>query len=119
MPDFPDRTVHRSSGANDRGPGLRSRLFHPLLRATFPKAKIIATDVDPEMVKVARNQNGDDGSEYSAQAAADTIAGLSSRFADIVFVKSAYHYFEHEVTVDDVDRVLADGGLFVIAERTS
>ena len=89
------------------------------LEANFPNARITGVDIDANMIELA--QKGLPGSNLEFQCCDISLAldNYPANSTDIIFVKSAYHYFDHQVTLSHLQPKLSNHGVVVVAERTS
>ncbi len=111
MLDFePSRIVDLACGV-----GLSSAA----LRANFPDARIVGVDIDPEMIGCAQKRSACSNMEFECSDISDILTQIPDNSIDMVFVKSAYHYFDDQIPVSHFKRVLTQNGVFALAERTS
>lgn len=97
------------------GPGLSTSA----LSANFQESKILGVDIDSSLIELAKNSIPYANVEFQCREVLDVLSDLPKGSVDLIFVKSAYHYFEHEVTLSHLQPALSKNGVFVIAERTS
>lgn len=88
------------------------------LRAVFPGAEIEAVDRSTPMIEYARATFAGAGVSFNVGDAGTFLTRSAERRFDLVFVKSAYHLFEHEAPLGMLARLLREEGALVIAERT-
>lgn len=89
------------------------------LRANFPDARITGVDIDSELIEYAQQRTSSANVEFHCSEISEMLAGLPDGSIDMVFIKSAYHYFDDVIPVSDFKRVLGEKGVFALAERTA
>ncbi len=71
------------------------------------------------MIEFARATKQDPNLEFRCATIAETLCEKRNKLFDLIFVKSAYHYFDQQITLTHLKDVLSESGVIVIAERTS
>lgn len=89
------------------------------LRTNFPDAGIIGVDIDSGMIDFAKKTIALSEIEFQCSDITEALTRLPDHSIDMVFVKSAYHYFDKQVTISHLKPVLSENGVIAIAERTS
>jgi len=89
------------------------------LRANFANAHIIGVDIAPDMIELAKNSVPDANIEFRCAETETMLRDIPKGTMDMVFVKSAYHHFEDQMTLSHIKEVLSKNGVIAIAERTS
>lgn len=89
------------------------------LRANFANAHIIGVDIAPDMIELAKNSVPDSNIEFRCSETETMLRDIPKGTMDMVFIKSAYHHFEHKITLSHLKPVLCKNGVIAIAERTS
>ncbi|VEN75481.1 conserved hypothetical protein [Candidatus Desulfarcum epimagneticum] len=89
------------------------------LRDNFPDSKITGVDIDSELIGYSKSKISCDGIEFKCSDISDLLAETPDKPIDLIFVKSAYHYFDKEITISDLKSVLGEHGVIAVAERTS
>ena len=97
------------------GVGLSTSALH----ANFDKSTILGVDIDHGLIELARKTLPYPGIEFQCREILDVLTELPQGPVDMIFVKSAYHYFEHQVTLSQLRPALSENGVFVLAERTA
>ncbi|MEM8610631.1 MAG: class I SAM-dependent methyltransferase [Cyanobacteria bacterium P01_H01_bin.105] len=97
------------------GVGLSTLALH----SNFNKSKILGIDIDSNLIDLAREALPYPGIEFQCREILDALSDIPQGTVDMIFVKSAYHYFEHQVTLSHLQPSLSKNGVIVIAERTS
>ena len=89
------------------------------LSANFCDAEIIGVDIDSSLIDLARKAVSSSRVKFNCCEIADLLDKLNPHSLDLIFVKSAYHYFEHQITLPKLQHYLKKNGVIVIAERTA
>ncbi|MEM7129685.1 MAG: class I SAM-dependent methyltransferase [Chloroflexota bacterium] len=89
------------------------------LEANFARARILGVDIDAALVEFAQRLSINPNISFRCVDIAQILDELTPRSVDLVFVKSAYHYFDQQVPLSRIKDVLSKGGTFIIAERTA
>ncbi len=89
------------------------------LQANFSNARIAGVDIDSDLIEFAQKRTSFSNVEFQCSEISEMLAGTPDNSFDIVFVKSAYHYFDQQIPVSHLKRVLTRHGVVVVAERTS
>lgn len=89
------------------------------LQNSFTNAQIIGVDINCELITFAQKSLMKSNVKFECTEIKDILAKIPKGSVDIIFVKSAYHYFEHQVTLSHLKSVLSKHGTIVIMERTS
>lgn len=74
--------------------------------------EVIGIEPSEEMLSIAKNQSTNDKVQYRVGYGNDTK--LASNSIDIVACSQAFHWMEPESTLKEVNRILKEGGVFVI-----
>nr|VFK18153.1 MAG: Methyltransferase domain-containing protein [Candidatus Kentron sp. LPFa] len=90
-----------------------------VLRDNFPGAKITGIDIDPDLIEFARERASRDGIEFRCAEIPDMLAEIPNNTIDLIFIKSAYHYFDEQITIAHLKPLLRERGVIGIAERTA
>jgi len=88
------------------------------LRKNFGTAHIHGMDVAADMIDYAQSTIDDDRISFRCTERGKMLDAVPHHSVDLIFVKSAYHHFEHQVALADMAQLLRAGGAIVIAERT-
>ena len=86
---------------------------------SFPDAKIIGVDIDSSLIDVAKEALPSPKISFQACEISELLTQTEPESLDLIFVKSAYHYFEDQITIPYLQRYLKQDGAIVIAERTA
>ena len=89
------------------------------LRANFANAHILGIDIAPDMIELAKSSVQDSNIEFRCSETETMLRDIPKETMDMVFVKSAYHHFEQQITLSHLKEVLNKNGVIAIAERTS
>ena len=87
------------------------------LRANFANAHILGIDIAPDMIELAKKSVQDANIEF--RCSETMLRDIPKGTIDMVFVKSAYHHFEDQITLSHLKEILSKNGVIAIAERTS
>ncbi|MCL2923071.1 MAG: class I SAM-dependent methyltransferase [Trichodesmium sp. MAG_R04] len=88
------------------------------LKANFGKAEIIGVDIDSSLITLAREKIPNSQIKFQCCEISDLLDQTANATVDIILVKSAYHYFEKEITLSHLQPLLKKNGVIVVAERT-
>jgi trans-aconitate methyltransferase len=89
------------------------------LKGCFKHAEIVGIDIDSTLVDLAQQTNSDPTVQFQCTEITDFLAQIPPQTLDLIFVKSAYHYFEDKITLPQLQVFLKKGGAIVITERTA
>ncbi len=89
------------------------------LQANFTNARIAGVDIDSELIEYAQKRTTCSNVEFECSEISEMLTEIPDNSIDMVFVKSAYHYFERQIPISHFKRVLTRNGVVALAERTS
>lgn len=89
------------------------------LNSNFQKSEILGVDIEPNLISLARKNVLFPNIQFYCCTIPDLLKETKEKSFDLIFVKSAYHYFEHEIGLLYLKKFLKDDGAIVIAERTA
>ena len=89
------------------------------LRSNFANAHILGVDIAPDMIELAKTLVQDPKIEFQCQDIETILDDVHNKTVDMIFIKSAYHHFEHQITLSRLKEVLSKNGVIAIAERTA
>jgi len=89
------------------------------LGSCFPKTKVLGVDIDAGMIASAKSRKKHPNLEFHCSEILEIIAKTPDKTVDLIFVKSAYHYFDKQITLDHLKPLLRENGAIVIVERTA
>ena len=89
------------------------------LHSCFRDAKITGVDIDASLIDVAKAALPSSQISFQSCEISELLENTEPNSLDLIFVKSAYHYFEQEITIPYLQRYLKEDGAIVIAERTA
>ncbi|MBV7339000.1 methyltransferase domain-containing protein [Chloroflexi bacterium TSY] len=89
------------------------------LRANFDNAAILGVDIAADLVDFAQTSTIDPKIEFRRAEIAEILDDIAPGSIDLIFVKSAYHYFDDQIPFSRLKKVLSDYGVIVVAERTA
>ncbi|WP_287300890.1 trans-aconitate 2-methyltransferase [Okeania sp. SIO2F5] len=88
------------------------------LKANFGNSEIVGVDIDSNMITLAREKMPNSQVQFHCCEISDILARTPNGTVDLIFVKSAYHYFEHKIPLSYLQPLLKKNGVIVVAERT-
>ena len=89
------------------------------LRANFNGAEIVGVDIDSSLIALAEATMPHSNVKFHCCEISDLLAKTPHGTVDVIFVKSAYHYFERQIGLPQLQPLLKKNGAIVIAERTA
>lgn len=89
------------------------------LQSNFREAEIIGVDIDSSLIALAKETVSSPKIKFHCCEISDLLSRTNPNSLDLIFVKSAYHYFEHQITLQMLQVLLKKNGVIVIAERTA
>jgi trans-aconitate methyltransferase len=89
------------------------------LQSNFDDAEIVGVDIDSNLITLARETVSSSKVKFHCCEISDLLSRTNPSSLDLIFVKSAYHYFEHQITLPMLQVLLKKNGVIVIAERTA
>ena len=89
------------------------------LRSNFGKAEIVGVDIDSDLIALARERMPHSKVEFHCCEISDLLVKTPNGTVDVIFVKSAYHYFEDQIKLQHLQPLLKKNGVIVVAERTA
>ncbi|WP_374310514.1 class I SAM-dependent methyltransferase [Dongia sp.] len=96
----------------------RGRSFG-LLKARFRPDRMIGIDVDGTMLEIAAAETARDGLEVEFQQTTSSRLMLPDASVDMIFCHQTFHHLmDQEAALQEFNRVLKPGGLFLFAEST-
>lgn len=89
------------------------------LRANFDNSSILGVDIAADLVEFAQMSTSDPMIEFRCAEIGETLDQLPSNSVDLIFVKSAYHYFDKQIPFSRLKKTLSENGVIIVAERTA
>lgn len=89
------------------------------LHQRFSPEKLIAADIDPEMIVATEAQAKKDGIEITSLLGSSSNIDLPDNSVDLLFCHQTFHHFiDQKKTMSEFYRVLKPGGIMLFAEST-
>lgn len=88
------------------------------LLAGFPEATIVGVDIGANLIEQAIDRVGDPRVKFRSYRENTEMLATIGEPVDLLFIKSAYHYFEHEVPIPAMKEILTETGVVALVERT-
>lgn len=88
------------------------------LKANFSNSEIVGVDIDSSLIDLAKEKVPDSQIKFQCCEISDLLTKTANETVDVIFVKSAYHYFEEQITLSHLQPLLKKNGVVVVAERT-
>ncbi len=96
--------------------GAGTGYFSQLLAAKLPQGKVLAVDIQPEMIDILNNKFGK-GSNIKAVLGQEQKSGLAAASIDLAIMVDAYHEFNYpREMMTDLVTALKPQGRIVLAE---
>ncbi|MGD1903410.1 MAG: class I SAM-dependent methyltransferase [Geitlerinemataceae cyanobacterium] len=89
------------------------------LSLNFKGSEIVGVDIDPSLISLAEKKVNFPNTRFRCCEISKLLEEVGKKSFDIIFVKSAYHYFEDEISLPYLKKFLRDDGAIVVAERTA
>ncbi len=89
------------------------------LSLNFEGSEIVGVDIDPSLISLAKKKINFPNTRFQCCEISELLEKVGEKSFDIIFVKSAYHYFEDEISLSYLKKFLQDDGAIVVAERTA
>lgn len=85
----------------------------------FSPQRIIAIDIDPEMIELSAKENADLGKKIEFINCSSSSLTLEDNSVDLLFCHQTFHHLIHqERAIQEFFRVLKPGGILLFAEST-